>query len=74
MARDIKELTCRDRVRFVKDALSPEQLRIIKKAVLEQAAGEDKAGVGNSELPNTRVWYEQQTAFELQRPAPLPNW
>lgn len=44
---------------FVKDALSPQQLKIINKAVLEQAAGEIKAGVADWEGPNQRVWYVQ---------------
>ena len=41
---------------FVKDALSPQQLEIVKKAVFEQAEGEVKAGVADFEGPNQRVW------------------
>lgn len=49
---------------FVKDALSPEQVRILKNAVEEQAAGERAAGVAHmdgahvkdGDEPNQRVW------------------
>ncbi|KAL0940037.1 uncharacterized protein CTRU02_206647 [Colletotrichum truncatum] len=45
---------------LVKDALSATEVEIIKKAVLEQAAGERQAGVaaldGGPERPNQRVW------------------
>lgn len=41
---------------FVKDALSPLQVQILKKAVLDQAAGEVKAGVSDFEGANQRLW------------------
>ncbi|KAJ5763853.1 hypothetical protein N7533_002534 [Penicillium manginii] len=45
---------------LVKDALAPEQIATLKKAVLEQAAGEVAAGVaakdGGPNAPNQRIW------------------
>ncbi|POS75828.1 phytanoyl-CoA dioxygenase, partial [Diaporthe helianthi] len=46
---------------FVKNALSPDQVRILRTAVEEQAAGERAAGVAHmdsahSDQPNQRVW------------------
>lgn len=45
---------------FLKNALDPEQVQILRKAVLEQAVGERKAGVekrdGGPGTPNTRIW------------------
>lgn len=45
---------------LVENALSREQVRILKKAVQEQAAGERKAGVatfdGGPDTPNQRIW------------------
>ncbi|TDZ67344.1 Dioxygenase [Colletotrichum trifolii] len=64
---DIEQIK-RDLVRWgyamVKDALSPEQTKILKLAVEEQAAGErvaqvahmDGAHVGQDDQPNQRVW------------------
>lgn len=50
-------LTCN---RLVKNALSAEQVAILKRAVQEQAAGERNAGVatfdGGPTRPNQRVW------------------
>lgn len=46
--------------RLVKDALSPNEVQILKKALQEQAAGERKAGVatfdGGPDTPNQRIW------------------
>ncbi|KAI1339870.1 hypothetical protein F5Y15DRAFT_415788 [Xylariaceae sp. FL0016] len=54
--RDIKEFG----FGLVKNALTLEQVAIIKKAVAEQAAGEMQAGVGKTDggptQPNQRVW------------------
>ncbi|KZL76607.1 phytanoyl- dioxygenase family protein [Colletotrichum incanum] len=60
---DIEQIK-RDLIQFgyglVKNALSPREVDIIKKAVLEQAAGERQAGVatfdGGPDGPNQRVW------------------
>ncbi|WQF79436.1 Putative phytanoyl-CoA dioxygenase [Colletotrichum destructivum] len=42
---------------LVKDALEPEQVRILRRAILEQAAGERKAGVADIEGgTNQRLW------------------
>lgn len=45
---------------LVKNALSPEEVAILKKAVQQQAAGEKKAGVatmdGGPNGPNQRIW------------------
>lgn len=45
---------------LVKNALSPEQVATLKKAVQQQAAGEQKAGVGKfdggPDGPNQRIW------------------
>jgi ectoine hydroxylase-related dioxygenase (phytanoyl-CoA dioxygenase family) len=45
---------------FVKNALSPGQVEILKKAVKQQAAGEVEAGVaakdGGPNTPNQRIW------------------
>lgn len=44
----------------MKNALSEEEVRIIKQAVQEQAAGEREAGVatfdGGPDAPNQRIW------------------
>ncbi|KAI1404169.1 PhyH-domain-containing protein [Hypoxylon fuscum] len=54
--RDIREFG----YGFVKNALTPTQVAVLKKAVQEQAAGERKAGVakmdGGPNAPNQRVW------------------
>ncbi|KAK8098361.1 uncharacterized protein PG998_013847 [Apiospora kogelbergensis] len=54
--RDIKEFG----YGFVKDALTPAEVGILKKAVEEQAAGETAAGVAKNDggplQPNQRVW------------------
>lgn len=46
--------------RLVKDALSPDEVQILKRALQEQAAGERKAGVatfdGGPDTPNQRIW------------------
>ncbi|KAI8303940.1 hypothetical protein K4K61_006583 [Colletotrichum sp. SAR11_59] len=45
-----------DRI-LVKDALAPEQIQILRRAILEQAAGERKAGVADIEGgTNQRLW------------------
>lgn len=45
---------------FVQDALTPDEVAILKKAVREQAAGEVKAGVAKNDggpfQPNQRIW------------------
>lgn len=43
---------------LVRNALTPEQVAILKRAVQEQAAGETAAGVGNEDGggPNQRIW------------------
>ncbi|KAF3798250.1 hypothetical protein GCG54_00008133 [Colletotrichum gloeosporioides] len=42
---------------LVKDALAPEQVQILRRAILEQAAGERKAGVADIEGgTNQRLW------------------
>ncbi|KAF9881768.1 hypothetical protein CkaCkLH20_00914 [Colletotrichum karsti] len=42
---------------FVKDALTPEQVQIMRRAILEQAAGERQAGVADLEGgTNQRLW------------------
>lgn len=54
--RDVKEFG----YGLVKNALTPEQTAIIKKAIQEQAAGENKAGIGQADGgpkgPNQRIW------------------
>ncbi|KUI70459.1 hypothetical protein VM1G_06003 [Cytospora mali] len=54
--RDIKEFG----YGLVKNALTPEQVAIMKKAVQEQAAGENAAGIGQPDGgphgPNQRIW------------------
>ncbi|KAK8014072.1 hypothetical protein PG990_007368 [Apiospora arundinis] len=54
--RDIKEFG----YGFVKDALTPAEVAILKKAVEEQAAGETAAGVAKNDggplTPNQRIW------------------
>ncbi|KAI8169549.1 Dioxygenase [Colletotrichum sp. SAR 10_70] len=54
--RDVKEFG----YGLVKNALTPEQVAILKKATQEQAAGERKAGVsaadGGPNAPNQRIW------------------
>lgn len=48
------------RHRLLKNALTPEQVAILKKGAQEQAAGERKAGVatfdGGPKKPNQRIW------------------
>ncbi|CCF36368.1 MmcH protein [Colletotrichum higginsianum] len=45
------------RLLLLKDALAPEQVQILRRAILEQAAGERKAGVGDIEGgTNQRLW------------------
>jgi hypothetical protein len=41
---------------FVKDAFSPEQVEILKTAVLEQGAGERENGVAHMQGSNQRIW------------------
>lgn len=45
---------------MVKNALSPDQVALLKKAAQEQAAGERKMGVatfdGGPKKPNQRIW------------------
>lgn len=54
--RDVKEFG----YGLVKNALTPEQVAIMKKAVQEQAAGENAAGKGQADGgpggPNQRIW------------------
>ncbi|KAI0021330.1 hypothetical protein F4780DRAFT_284813 [Xylariomycetidae sp. FL0641] len=54
--RDIKEFG----YGLVKNALTPDEVSILRKAVAEQAAGETKAGVakndGGPKQPNQRIW------------------
>lgn len=44
----------------MKNALTRDQVQILKKAIQEQAAGERKAGVatfdGGPDSPNQRIW------------------
>ena len=45
---------------FIKDAMSPEQTKLLREAVMAQAAGEKNAGVGKFDggpnAPNQRIW------------------
>ncbi|KAH8746264.1 phytanoyl-CoA dioxygenase [Diaporthe sp. PMI_573] len=41
---------------YLANALSPKQVEILKTAVLEQAAGERKNGVGHMQGSNQRIW------------------
>lgn len=41
---------------YLADAISPEQVEILKKAVLEQGAGERVNGVAHMQGENQRIW------------------
>lgn len=41
---------------FLANAISPEQIKILKSAVLEQGAGERKNGVAHMQGSNQRIW------------------
>lgn len=54
---------------LIKNALTPEQVAIMKKAVQEQAAGENAAGIGQADGgpngPNQRIWTRKYLPFFL---------